>query len=208
MGLAKPTWSRVLIAGFSIGGFWPATLGLLAEGRDIGSLKEAAPILSSYVQMVGGFGLVGAIGACFAFVLVRWLMTRSLTAYAASFAVIAAGIAGIWLMPAAAVDRSCHNTMRDGRSSISPVATFTLDLSMQAWRALQGEVENSKTMRANAAGTFWRMFGRIRLPLVPDQHLQGTRDQNLRDHFGDRGWRDVNLGHATAGRRYMASAIF
>jgi len=47
---------------------------------------------------------------------------------------LAAASAVMYFIPAAAVDRSCHNMFRDGRREISPVINMNLDVPQSEWR--------------------------------------------------------------------------
>jgi len=146
----RPTWGWTLAGGFLTGAIVPALVLMLLPTADTASsggvqtVVDGAYTWAGWLQnlmAIGGFGLIGVVGAVMARLLVRWLMTGGLAARIAPGAVITSGVAAIWLVPWAATDRSCHNTMRDGRTSISPVAEFRLRATMQEWPAVQDEID-------------------------------------------------------------------
>jgi hypothetical protein len=131
MGLREqPTWRRVVIAGFATGALFPAVFGLAGLARPL-----------EYLTVVGGFGVAGIVGAMITWLLVKWLLIGGLGAKTGVALLIAAGVAAMWAVPWALMDRSCHNTLRDGRDSIGPVADVKLHVPMSEWRAVQLELE-------------------------------------------------------------------
>jgi hypothetical protein len=145
----RPTWRNVLIGGFITGALLP-TLLLLVSAPDSASVGGVATVVDgSYtwagwrqnITLVVGFGLAGMIGASLVWLLVHGLQMTRWFAGAVILGLIGIGVASIWLIPEATADRSCHNPLRDSRTSISPVAGFTLIVPMSEWRALQQELD-------------------------------------------------------------------
>jgi hypothetical protein len=60
------------------------------------------------------------------------------------------------------MDRSCHNTLRDGRTSIAAAASFELGAGPREWRSIAAEVEAF----ARAGG--WSIMSDVR----PDDDFQ------------------------------------
>jgi hypothetical protein len=145
----KATWWRVGLGGFATGALVPGLLVLVAipdyaSSAGVATVIEGRYTFTGWAQnlvFVGGFGLLGVVGAIFARTLILWLMKGGAGAKFAVSALIAISVAAMWLVPAAAEDRSCHNPLRDGRDSISPVAGFNLHVSLGEWSAVQDELD-------------------------------------------------------------------
>lgn len=125
------TLMRLLIAGFACGAIVPLLLSALVR-----SWSE----LADWLMVFACFGLAGAFGAILAASHAVWLDSASVVAKVVSACVIAIGIAGFWLGPEIAMDRTCHNTLRDGRRSISPVAEFRIHAPMEDWDAVESDL--------------------------------------------------------------------
>lgn len=147
------------VMGFVVGAAIPAML-VLGTAPDQASVGDTATVINgSYtlagwmqnLALIGFFGLLGVGGA-----LVFWFIVRRSASSdeqgdesppppplragilsVAAAAVIAAAV----VIPYASADRSCHNTLRDGRDSIGPVASFDLRVGIEEWRNIEYEME-------------------------------------------------------------------
>lgn len=124
------TWRKVVLAGLLTGAIFPAVLGL-----------PSLAYPSEYLLMVGGFGLAGIAGAMIAWLLASWLLNGGLGAKAGVALLVAAGVAAMWIVPWALMDRSCHNFGRNGLTSISPIAGFHLNVTMAEWPEVREELD-------------------------------------------------------------------
>lgn len=127
----RPTWQNVSIAGFLAGAIFPALFGLPMLARP-----------ADYFAGVGGFGVAGIAGAMFVWLLVRLLMNGGWVAKSGVGLIVVVGVAAMWVVPSVLMDRSCHNTLRDGRRSIGATAGFTLHVTMDQWRDVEAELED------------------------------------------------------------------
>jgi hypothetical protein len=146
--------------GFIVGAAIPAIMVLAGPAADQASVGGTPTVIDgSYtvagwlqnLALVGLFGLVGVGGALVFWAIVRRSVsgeeseaerppTRPLRTTVLSIA--AAGVIAVaFTIPAATADRSCHNTLRDGRKSIGPVASFDLRVGLEEWRNVEREVE-------------------------------------------------------------------
>jgi hypothetical protein len=149
------------VMGFVIGGAIPAILIFAGSGADQASVGDTPTIingsftLAGWLQslgLVGLFGLVGVGGA-----LVFWLIVRRSKSGGAANAesapsrplpttllsVTAAGvIAAAFAVPYVTADRSCHNPLRGGGTSIGEVASFDLGVGFDQWRNVEKEVDD------------------------------------------------------------------
>ncbi len=145
-------WLTVSAGGFVTGGLGPALLFLRApllpivSTNGIETVSDGAYTAAGwiqYLQTVTGFGIVGVIGAMIAWYLIA-LQSRSAAARRYQWpaaigllVILTASAAMPWLQ----TDRSCHNVLRDGRSGIAPVASFSVHRPKAGWPALQREIE-------------------------------------------------------------------
>lgn len=145
------------IMGFIVGAVIPAIL-VFAGTPDQASVDGKATVVdgrytfAGWIQnlgWIGFFGLLGVGGALLFWFVVRRSPSdgesRNLSPplrRTAAFSVAAAGIITAALaIPYATKDRSCHNTMRDGRASIGQTAGFDLRVGVDQWRNVEAEVE-------------------------------------------------------------------
>lgn len=148
------------VMGFIVGAAIPAVLVFAGPAADEASVGGTATVIGgSYtaagwlqnLALVGVFGLIG-LGAA----LVFWFIVRrrasgeeveeehapprplrtTLLSGAAAGVIVAA-----FVIPRATADRSCHNPLRGGQQSISPVASFDLLVDIDQWRNVQEEME-------------------------------------------------------------------
>jgi hypothetical protein len=160
----RASWKAALIAGFFVGAAMPALLVLAGPAADQASIGGVATVIDGhytgygllqnflFVAMFGAFG--GAGGLLF------WSIARRAGRPDAELddppkaaepwsggkiGMLCAGAAAVLLaavaIPVATKDRTCHNTLRDGRSSIGPEASFDLTADARDWRSIAGEVE-------------------------------------------------------------------
>jgi hypothetical protein len=127
----QPTWQNIAIAGFLAGAIFPAVIGLPALAQP-----------ASYFASVGGFGIAGIAGAMIVWLFVRWLLDGGVIAKAGVGLLVVAGVAAMWVVPWALMDRSCHNPLRDGGRSIGAVAGFDLGVPLSEWRAVEAEIRS------------------------------------------------------------------
>ncbi|HKC04085.1 MAG TPA: hypothetical protein VKC17_12375, partial [Sphingomicrobium sp.] len=149
------------VMGFIVGGAIPAILIFAGPRADQASVGDTATIingsytLAGWLQSLGLVGLFGLLGVGSA--LVFWLIVRRSasggTANAESapsrpfrttlLPVAAAGvIAAAFAIPYVTADRSCHNPLRGGGTSIGEVASFDLGVGVDQWRNVEKEVDD------------------------------------------------------------------
>ena len=158
----RVTVFRVLAAGFLTGALVP--LGVSPFIVDVGM----APFV---VLLAGSFGLAGMLGAALATGLAFWLSSGSRAAQATVGAILAAGLASIWIGPVLVKDRSCHNTLRDGRDSISPVAQHDIVIPLSDWPDVEAELD------AYAASEGWESRSNVRSdPVYPQFYVSLCRE--------------------------------
>jgi len=149
------------IMGLIVGAAVPAIIVLSGPRADQASVGNTATVINgSYtlagwlenLMMVGLFGLLGIGGA-----LVFWFIVRRREpsqgqnespprprrpVRTAALMMAAAGVLlAAFLIPYVTADRSCHNPLRDGRTSIGQVASFDLGVGVDQWRNVEQEVE-------------------------------------------------------------------
>jgi hypothetical protein len=145
--------------GFIVGAAIPALL-VLAGTPDQASVGGTATVIDgSYtfagwmqnLALIGFFGLLGVGGA-----LVFWFIVRRIgrsgepgedtsppsPLLTSLLSVAAAGIvATAFIIPDATADRSCHNPLRGGGTSIAQTAGFDLRVGVDQWRNVEAELE-------------------------------------------------------------------
>lgn len=156
----KVSARHALITGFLVGAILPAVLVLLGPAADQASSGGYDTVVNGrytaygWLQnllMVTFFGVVGSIGG-----VIFWALARGRRGYSerpdeggmglsATGALVRVSlallvVAAAFIIPQATKDRSCHNTMRDGRTSIGPVARFNLNVGHEEWEAVAAEV--------------------------------------------------------------------
>jgi len=143
------SWRSVVKGGFVTGAVVPALLSLLLLAQIIGgttTIGDKAEAWAGFVAFVGVPGLAGILGAFITWGLIGWLSADRASAFGRRWrigllaALVVGAIFGGAAVPGLYVDRSCHNPMRDGRSSIDPVAGFELRVPINDWPALRREL--------------------------------------------------------------------
>ena len=152
----RPTWYWIATGGFVTGALVPAWIVLSNDPPDDAMINGIATFTDgsyttagllfdlAYVAAFGGLGIAGAFLA--------WLIIRSQfhagdaprLGSAILMLLVCACVIGLAVTGIAQwghQDSSCHNTLRDGRESISPVATFNLRVTMNEWSAVQSELD-------------------------------------------------------------------
>lgn len=148
------------VTGFIVGAALPAIVVLTGPAADLASSGGVATVIDGAytmagwrgnLTMVGFFGLLG-VGCALLF---RLIVRRSAPgdersgrvspARPLKTAMLAAAAAGVitaaFAIPYVTADRSCHNTLRNGARSITPVASFGLRVGMDQWRTVEQEVK-------------------------------------------------------------------
>lgn len=147
------------VMGFVVGAVIPAIL-VFASASDQASVGGTATVIdgshtfAGWMQtlaLIGFFGLLGSGGA-----LVFWFFVRGTAPSEEEgeqpsppsplrtglLAVAATGVvATAFIIPQATADRSCHNPLRGGGTSIAQTAGFDLLVGMDQWRNVEAEVE-------------------------------------------------------------------
>ena len=145
----RETWPKCLLAGFLVGAVVAACVLLPASGfQQIGpdvTVADGVRTAAGWRMYAEAVGIAGGIGAGAGAVF--WAVLRLLERAAvwprmgglALTAAISLAVGGGWTVfaiPALTMDRSCHNVLRDGRPSISPVLFFTVELAGGEWPRL------------------------------------------------------------------------
>lgn len=199
------TWYWIGAGGFVTGAAIPAYTVLTdnppAEAMigGVTTVTNGSYTLAGWLQnltYVGAFGVVGVIGALFAWLLVVYLPQcegearagpAKLVVAAIAALILVTGIAAMWIAPWGHQDSSCHNSLRDGRKSLGSVAGFKLKVAKAEWPAVQAELQ--RFARENG----WQMRADVRLdPGFPWFQVSlcqepGTKifiHQNLMDNDG------------------------
>lgn len=150
----RANWLTVSSGGFLTGAIVPALFTLPGPGADQASIGGVPTVVDGRytaagwidaLQMIGAFGAAGIIGAWIAWYAIGWASgtaaARRRRMGALASIVLMAGV-GAAALPWAAKDRSCHNPLRDGRSSLGSVAEFHVLLPMTDWPALRDELKD------------------------------------------------------------------
>lgn len=144
-----PNALKVAIGGFATGAGFPLLLVLVSipDSASVGGVATVVGgryTVAGWIQnlaFIGGFGVAGITGALIAWGLIHWLGKRRREAVVAVAAVILTGSIAAGLIPELTYDRSCHNPLRDGGTSISPVAEAKFTVPMSDWQNLQSELD-------------------------------------------------------------------
>lgn len=200
-------WTRlsvVLAAAFLVGAI-PLGLPVSFSGRPAAGLAD----LPAQLWPVWPFGLLGAIGG-----FVFWLTLRScgvlgIAAETRSrrWNAALAGLAAVASLAVAAIpgmtkDRSCHNVLRDGRSSAAPSLNVDLDIPMDDWPTLTTLVEGF----AVSHGMLFRTAG-INKPEVKTLGLSACTEQGLVINADDQRWAAQNYAPILPGRGVPVSVF-
>lgn len=147
------------VMGFFVGGVIPAII-VFASTPDQASVGGTATVIdgnytfAGWMQnlgVIGVFGLLGVGGALLFWFFVRRSASsddqsgeikspappRSALLWLAAVGVVAAA----FVIPYATADRSCHNPLRGGGTSISQTAGFDLHVGVDQWRNVEAEIE-------------------------------------------------------------------
>ncbi|MEM9084333.1 MAG: hypothetical protein AAGB23_00240 [Pseudomonadota bacterium] len=149
----RATLIRAALAGFFVGGAIPALLVLSGPVADSASVGGTATVVGGVYTVAGwlknlgmvlAFGAAGAIGG-----IAFWAIVggRDDTAKVGNVRMaILVGAAACVLVAASTttsltMDRSCHNPLRNGSTSISPIASFTLLAGKDHWPKVEAILE-------------------------------------------------------------------
>lgn len=146
------------VMGFVVGAVIPAIL-VSTSAPDQASVTGTATVIDgSYtfagwmrnLAWIGFFGLLGVGAALVFWILVRRVHRAKKTnnprrcrrCEPTLLSVAAAGVvAAAFIIPRATADRSCHNPLRGGQTSIAQTASFDLRVGVDQWRNVEAEVE-------------------------------------------------------------------
>lgn len=173
--VGRANWKTAAAAGFFVGALIPAVVIFFGPSADQASIGGVPTVINgSYtwagwtqgLTFVAGFGLLGVIGGLlFYFAVSRsqrqtpaetkaeplatW---RGGVLIAAALCVVLAAFA----VSEASKDRSCHNPLRGGGSSIAPVASFDLKVGPDQWRRAE------RIIHAFGIEQGWDIFSDVR----------------------------------------------
>lgn len=128
---------------------WTAALtGLLVAvmPTSCGALANSSEHAQVPWRELANFGLAGVLAG-----LVFWIVMKWPSLWAIGSPWLRTGLNGlatiavlgaIYLVPHPPIDRSCHNPLRDGRTSIGASAAFVLQVDMDQWRAVAEELND------------------------------------------------------------------
>ncbi|HEX8444071.1 MAG TPA: hypothetical protein VF631_10550 [Allosphingosinicella sp.] len=156
----EANWRTAAATGFFAGAAIPA-LVMLSGPPDSASIDGVATVMDGSYTWFGWFqnlslvGLFGGAGSAAGLFFLRFVGRAGVPTVAeeqvaptkpswkpaaltvAAIATVGAAVA----IPEVTKDRSCHNTLRDGRRSIGQEASFNLMVGTEEWRAVAQEVE-------------------------------------------------------------------
>jgi hypothetical protein len=144
--------------GFIVGAIFPSILILSGPAADWATVGETATVVNgSYtvagwlqnLLFIGFFGALGLCGGLIFWVIMRPRQIHRREAAAPSsligvslLSVAAAGTIGAAVyIPRTVIDRTCHNPLRDGGTSIAAAASFAVRVGVNEWQNVQTEVE-------------------------------------------------------------------
>ena len=153
LSAGKATLITALLAGFVVGGAIPALLVLTGPAADSASISGIATVVGGAYTAAGwlknlgivlAFGAAGAIGGAAFWAVVRGRddaakvgnVHMAILVGAAACILVAAFSTTSLIM-----DRSCHNPLRNGSTSISPIASFTLLAGKDQWPKVEATLE-------------------------------------------------------------------
>lgn len=144
----KVSLFNCMLSGYVVGSLPYAVMSFPVSGEGssasvngVATVISGVPTFDGWWQYFLGFSFFGAIGALiglmFWFVL-RYFVKRNSTKFSSMLRLpltwfTAGVVVFVLLMPSITKDRSCHNPLRDGGSSIAPVASITLNVPMTDW---------------------------------------------------------------------------
>lgn len=149
----KATLATATIAGFVVGAAIPALLVFTGPAGDTASVGGTATVVggaytaAGWLQNLGmiiAFGAVGAIGGAAFWAVVRGRGDRAevgnvrMTTLAGAAACV---LVAAFTTTSLTMDRSCHNPLRAGGTSISPIAGFTLLAGKDQWPKVEAILE-------------------------------------------------------------------
>lgn len=142
-------WLSVGLSGLFTGALVPTWIVLSDLSRERASMATLVTIAgrrylvttwASQAAIVAGLGVAGSFGALVAWrIILGNRVRRGRGFHLGTVLLIATALAASASVHVLLTDHSCHNTLRDGRSSASPVATFNVHLPPAAWPALREE---------------------------------------------------------------------
>lgn len=149
----RANWKTAAVAGFFVGAIMPAIAVFLGPSADQASVGGVPTVIDGSYTWAGwrqgltflaGFGLLGALGGLVFYFAVSPSQQQRLSILERdSFAVwrsgiLVAGAAGVvaaaFAISEANKDRSCHNPLRAGGTSIASTASFDLKVGPDQWR--------------------------------------------------------------------------
>lgn len=155
----RVSWKTAVIAGFCIGAIVPAFIALTGPGASQSSVGGVPTVVNGaytaagwleVLTLVGASGLLGTVGG-----LVFWGGIVLVPGFGGSgeresgtrqrfvwrhmvLGVTAIGtIAAALTIPEITADRSCHNSLRDGRKSIGAAASFRVRVQSGEWKHVE-----------------------------------------------------------------------
>lgn len=148
----KVSFLKCLLFGYLIGSLPIAIFifplsgqGSYSTVNDVATLIDGIPTLAGWRHYFLSFSYFGIIGSSVG--IIFWVVlnyyTRKRIQTLASFVTSPSGwvtaglIAFVILIPNATKDRSCHNPLRDGKSSIGPVLSIQINVSIDEWRQVR-----------------------------------------------------------------------
>lgn len=155
----RPRWWNVSAGGFVTGTAIPTYIVLTTNPPQAAAMNGVVTFanggyteagLLCNLAYIGGFGVVGVIGAMVAWIVIRQLSTdfpASARRLVKPVATVGAMVAGATAISAALIepwgheDNSCHNPHRNGEDSIGSVGGFELNVGMREWREVESELE-------------------------------------------------------------------
>lgn len=149
----KATLATAAIAGFVVGAAIPALLVFTGPAADSASVGGTATVVggaytaAGWLQNLGmvlGFGVAGAIGGAAFWAVVRGRGDPAEVGNARIAILVGAAacvIVAAFTTTSLTMDRSCHNPLRNGGSSISPIAGFALLAGKDQWPKVEAILE-------------------------------------------------------------------